>query len=84
MREANEANRWSKDTYWGARNVNKEAQELMKPTADTMPRKDRQSIAEQAKRLLEGKEKWMPQWQIDKGGNNKADWLVQPRGGQQS
>lgn len=51
-------NRWDKETYDAAQKDQEEFQASLRPDAKKRPSADRASIAEQAKALLEGKEKW--------------------------
>ena len=55
---------WEKDSYWQTAKENMEAQRAMAPESILRPNvKQRKSIAEQAKELLEGKARWKPTWQ---------------------
>lgn len=53
-------NRWDKETYDAAQKDQEEFQASLRPDAKKKPSRDRASIAEQAKALLEGKDKWRP------------------------
>ncbi|QSS55359.1 mitochondrial 54S ribosomal protein YmL41 [Histoplasma capsulatum var. duboisii H88] len=55
---------WEKDRYFEAKKLQEDASESIAPDAKNkpMPQKRRDTIAEQAKRLLEGKEEWQPTW----------------------
>lgn len=50
--------RWDKKTYEAAQKDREEMQESFRPDYAQQPSKERASIAEQAKAMLEGKEKW--------------------------
>lgn len=56
--------RWDKETFDAAKRDNERHQEALRPDAKTKPSQERVSIAEQARALLEGREKW-------KGGESK-------------
>lgn len=49
---------WDKETYDAAKKEQKADQELNQPTIKKQPSRERESIAEQAVRLLEGKDAW--------------------------
>ncbi|OAX85565.1 hypothetical protein ACJ72_00059 [Emergomyces africanus] len=55
---------WEKDRYFEAKKYQETASETLAPDAKNkpLPEKKREAIAEQAKRLLEGKEAWQPTW----------------------
>ncbi|KAI9709566.1 MAG: hypothetical protein M1820_003326 [Bogoriella megaspora] len=65
---------WSKKTNDAAQEAQKQAQESHTAKAQMQPAEDRDTVAEQARRLLEGKEKWRPQWQVDSDTN----WQMRP------
>jgi large subunit ribosomal protein L23 len=54
--------RWDKSSWDAAQERQAELDEAIGPNAGRMPKADRKSIAEQAKALLEGKDKWRPSW----------------------
>ena len=58
--------RWEKETHDAAKEEQKREQAWLMPDAAAKPTPDRRSIADQAKALLEGKEKWRPTW-VDYG-----------------
>lgn len=55
---------WEKESYWETAKENMEAQRKMQADAILKPNeKQRKSIAEQAKEMLQGKRTWKPTWQ---------------------
>ena len=50
--------RWDKETYDAAQKDQEDFTASLRPDAKEKPTKERASIAEQAKALLEGREKW--------------------------
>lgn len=50
--------RWDKETFDAAKKDNEKLQATLRPDAKTKPSQERVSIAEQARALLSGKEKW--------------------------
>ncbi|KFY13193.1 hypothetical protein V492_03417 [Pseudogymnoascus sp. VKM F-4246] len=56
--ETSDLGAWDKVTYDAAKKEQKSDQEMMGPEAKKKPSLDRESIAEQAARLLEGKDAW--------------------------
>jgi large subunit ribosomal protein L23 len=50
--------RWDKDTFDAAQKDRSEQEEMYRPDFREKPTRERASIAEQAKALLEGKDKW--------------------------
>lgn len=58
--EAADLEAWDKKTYDAAKEEQKSDQELNQPTIKKQPSRERESIAEQAARLLEGKDAWKP------------------------
>ncbi|KAI9667468.1 MAG: hypothetical protein M1821_000284 [Bathelium mastoideum] len=69
---------WSKETRDATEKEQKEYEEKHMSSAYRMPPKDGDLLAEQAQRLLSGKEKWRPQWQVDAGTGQSPRWLVEP------
>lgn len=53
---------WDKEIYDKAKKGQREEQDLIGPDAPLIPKKDGETIAEQAKALLQGKEVWRPSW----------------------
>ncbi|RDW69839.1 hypothetical protein BP6252_08859 [Coleophoma cylindrospora] len=51
---------WDKDTFDAANKDREEQEKQFRPDSRKEPTKERKSIAEQAKALLEGKQKWVP------------------------
>ena len=54
--------RWDKETYDAAKKEQEEDRDVRSRRGLSAPRKDRSTIAEQARSLLEGKESWRPGW----------------------
>lgn len=66
--KANQGNRWDKKTFDAAQEERKYQEAPMRPNFREKPARDRESIAEQAKALLDGQTKWRStpqgnQWQ---------------------
>ncbi|KAL9096902.1 MAG: hypothetical protein Q9165_000866 [Trypethelium subeluteriae] len=69
---------WSKETFDAAHEEQDNLRKQMQPSADTLAPMDRETLAEQAERLLSGKEKWRPQWQADGGASRSAGLFANP------
>ena len=54
--------RWDKRQFDLAEKAREEEQRRHGPQGDMIPRADRKSIAEQARALLEERERWRPTW----------------------
>ena len=55
---------WENEGYWKSNKGQFDFQKTLQPDAILRPNeKQRKSIAEQAKELLEGKARWKPTWQ---------------------
>jgi large subunit ribosomal protein L23 len=50
--------RWDKETFDAAKKDNEQQQAALRPDAKTKPSQERVSIAEQARALLDGRERW--------------------------
>lgn len=61
--ELTKQSRWERDTYFEAKKVQEEYQDSMSPEAALKaPERKREILAEQAKRLKQGRESWQPTW----------------------
>ncbi|EON61183.1 hypothetical protein W97_00395 [Coniosporium apollinis CBS 100218] len=61
---------WDKETHDAAEKEQEAFRETMMPDASTRAPGGRDTLAEQARRLLEGKERWQPTWQALEGKKN--------------
>lgn len=55
--------RWDKKTYDAVKKAQEEHRESMGPEGAQLPDPQRESIADQARRLLRGEERWKPVWE---------------------
>jgi large subunit ribosomal protein L23 len=65
--EVPDLEKWDKKTFDAAQKEREENEKQFRPDGRQIPTKERASIAEQARLLLQGKEKW-------KTGNTRREW----------